>query len=59
MKTLPTIPCPVCKAPVYIRSVQLPSGDISQVYAEPMVWDEQLLAFHKHQAADVIMKHMH
>lgn len=59
MSTIPTIPCPVCQAPVYVRSLQLPGGEISSIYAEPMVWDETLVAFHEHQAADMVNKQLH
>jgi hypothetical protein len=54
MNIYPTIPCPVCKAPVYVRYIAVsPGGDVARVYAEPLLSSEQVVNFHEHQLSDV------
>ena len=59
MNTNPTIPCPVCEAPVYIRYVRLASGDIARVYTDPLLSDEEIFAFHQHQLTDIDNRVLH
>ncbi len=55
----PTIPCPVCKSPIHIRQVQLPSGDVARVFAEPLTISDNYIDFHEHQAADAQPSELH
>ncbi|MEQ8426390.1 MAG: hypothetical protein RLT87_07805 [Gammaproteobacteria bacterium] len=48
----PTIPCPVCKAPIHVRQVQLPSGNIARIFAEPLTISDNYIDFHEHQSGD-------
>jgi hypothetical protein len=59
MNIEPTIPCPVCEAPIFVRQINLPSGEIARIYAEPLSTDEEVIAFHQHQMSDTeaAMKH--
>ena len=59
MNIEPTIPCPICHAPVFIRQIDLPTGDVARVYAEPLSYDDEAIAFHKHQLGDVEIATMH
>ena len=59
MNIEPTIPCPICNAPIFIKQVDLPTGDIARVYTEPLSIDEEVIAFHKHQLGDVELSVMH
>jgi hypothetical protein len=59
MNIEPTIPCPVCKAPISIKQIDLPTGDIVRVYAEPLSLHDEVIAFHQHQMGDVEISSMH
>jgi hypothetical protein len=52
MNIEPTIPCPVCEAPIFVRQINLPTGEIARIYAEPLSTDEEVIAFHQHQMSD-------
>ena len=54
----PTIPCPVCEAPIFVRYVQLPTGDVGRFYTDPLSEDETIV-FHRHQQSDIGHKHLH
>lgn len=54
----PTIPCPVCAAPIFVRSVQLPTGDIVRFYTDPLSGNEEIV-FHRHQQGDTDRKQLH
>jgi hypothetical protein len=56
MNTDPTIPCPVCHAPIYVRYLMVPNGDVARVYAEPLLSDDETISFHQHQMNDVQLK---
>src|SRR5690606_21353457 len=50
----PTIPCPVCKAPIYVKYITVtPGGDVARVYAEPLLSSDEIVNFHEHQLTDV------
>ncbi len=51
MKCEPTIPCPICNSPIHVREVQLPSGVIARVFAEPLTISDNYIDFHEHQSA--------
>ena len=55
----PTIPCPVCHSPVHVRQVQLPSGEITRVFTEPMTISDSYIDFHEHQATDKPVSELH
>jgi hypothetical protein len=55
----PTIPCPVCEAPILVKLVELPTGDIARVYAEPLSNDQEVFPIHKHQVGDVNERTLH
>ena len=59
MNIEPTIPCPVCNAPIFIRQIDLPAGDIARVYVEPLTLDDKVFTFHEHQMGDVETLSMH
>ena len=59
MNINPTIPCPVCDAPVYIRYLRLASGDIARVYTDPLLSDEEVFTFHQHQVTDIDERILH
>jgi hypothetical protein len=52
----PTIPCPVCKAPIYVRYMTTSGGDIARVYAEPLLSSEEVVNFHEHQMGDIELR---
>lgn len=52
----PTIPCPVCKAPIYVRYLQVPNGDLARVYTEPLTSNDEMVSFHEHQMSDVDLR---
>ena len=55
----PTIPCPVCEAPVYIRYLRTASGDVARIYTDPLLSDKEIFAFHQHQQDDIDKKALH
>jgi hypothetical protein len=59
MNREPTIPCPICNAPIFVRQIDLPTGDIVRVYADPLSIDDEVYAFHRHQLGDVEIATMH
>lgn len=54
-----TIPCPVCNEPIFVRHIDMPTGDIARVYAEPMTLDDKVFTFHQHQMGDVEASSVH
>jgi len=42
-----------------VRQIDLPTGDIARVYAEPLLSDDEVIAFHRHQLIDVETSAMH
>jgi len=56
MNTDPTIPCPVCMAPIYVRYFQTENGDLARVYAEPLSSSDQVIYFHEHQMNDIDLR---
>ena len=59
MNSEPTIPCPICDAPVFVKQVGLPTGDIARIYADPLTMNDEVIAFHCHQVGDVVLAEMH
>lgn len=54
----PTIPCPVCAAPIFVKTVQLPTGDVVRFYTDPLSENEAVM-FHRHQQNDSERKQLH
>lgn len=59
MNIEPTIPCPVCHAPIFVRQVNFPSGDSARFYAEPLSLSDEVISFHQHQIGDIEISSMH
>ncbi len=59
MNINPTIPCPVCEAPVYIRYLRSPAGDVTPVYTDPLLSDDEVFTFHQHQQGHIDNRVLH
>lgn len=59
MNIEPTVPCPVCNAPILVRQINLPTGDSARVYTEPLSLSDEVIEFHHHQVGDVELSSMH
>lgn len=53
MNTKPTIPCPVCEAPVQVQYLRSSSGNATRLYTDPLLSDDEVIAIHRHQYDDV------
>lgn len=59
MNTYPTIPCPVCKAPIYVRYMENHDGEMARVYTEPLSITDEIVYIHEHQAGGVDLRVLH
>lgn len=59
MNSHPTIPCPVCRAPIYVRYLQTTEGNFARVYAEPLSSSDEVVNFHEHQMGDIDFRILH
>lgn len=59
MNTYPTIPCPVCKAPIYVRYLENLDGEVARVYTEPLSSTDEIVSFHEHQVGGIDLRVLH